>query len=638
MKHEALTKQLANCKNDILSVLTNMNLSGTVLSLLKYLSPSMIQSCLRNSSIGCSIRAKQALNNLHSSDKLIEISDQLMVPTLGSQEGAFENVRMTFSGEQGQQIRQLIQQQVIRRVAMCALASHHGKRQHLAVSHEKGKITLLQLATLLKQADSSKKKLTLTRLASAPLPFTAISIAGNPCNEDYLAVCGLKDCHVLTFSQSGVVSGHLVLHPQLEAGNYVIKAVWLPGSQTELAVVTADFIKIFNLGTDVLSPQYYFLLPSGKIRDITFVISEDGQRHVLIMSSAGHIYCQVMSEESGAQNGQFYVTSILDIKHEEIIDSNGNINGGGISIYYSHTFQLLFFSYSQGKNYCAPLPSVAQEINYLFPIEIISLTNGSSSNGSSSKTNQSPMQSLCQWTEVSGHPGLVLAMSLNSNNPIVLMIKPDAIVVQEIKLNSKAKITDMVAMRHSTQNGDMRTTLILLCEDGSLRIFMASQDATNYWLRPALHSSSKPFFSVSKSRRNKKSTKVLRNTTSSGSPTFPVDFFEHCNQISDVDFGGQDVLQIYNTQQVKNRLNTSGMYIASTKPNGFSIEVYNNDANSVMVGVRVMLASQDVARAPTAIEVFGRSIPVALTRNRWYDIPFTREESLSADKKVIKIL
>lgn len=30
-------------------------------------------------------------------------------------------------------------------------------------------------------------------------------------------------------------------------------------------------------------------------------------------------------------------------------------------------------------------------------------------------------------------------------------------------------------------------------------------------------------------------------------------------------FGGNDILQVYNTQQVKHRLNTTGMYIASTK-------------------------------------------------------------------------
>jgi E3 ubiquitin-protein ligase UBR4 len=40
------------------------------------------------------------------------------------------------------------------------------------------------------------------------------------------------------------VADHLVLHPSLEAGNFIIKAIWLPGSQTELAVVTADFVKV----------------------------------------------------------------------------------------------------------------------------------------------------------------------------------------------------------------------------------------------------------------------------------------------------------------------------------------------------------------------------------------------------------
>lgn len=106
-------------------------------------------------------------------------------------------------------------------------------------------ITVLQLSALLKQADSSKRKLTLTRLATAQVPFTVLSISGNSCNEDFLALCGLKDCHVLTFSSSGSVVDHLALHPQLETGNFIIKALWLPGSQTQLALVTADFVKVW---------------------------------------------------------------------------------------------------------------------------------------------------------------------------------------------------------------------------------------------------------------------------------------------------------------------------------------------------------------------------------------------------------
>ena len=46
-------------------------------------------------------------------------------------------------------------------------SSAFGKRQHLAVSHEKGKVTILQLSALLKQADTTKRKLTLTVSATS---------------------------------------------------------------------------------------------------------------------------------------------------------------------------------------------------------------------------------------------------------------------------------------------------------------------------------------------------------------------------------------------------------------------------------------------------------------------------------------
>lgn len=83
-----------------------------------------------------------------------------------------------------------------------------------------------------------------------------------------------QDCHVLTFASAGSVSDHLVLHPQLESGNYIIRAVWLPGQQTQLALITADFVKIYDLSIDSLSPQYFFLLPSGKIKDACFVCTQ----------------------------------------------------------------------------------------------------------------------------------------------------------------------------------------------------------------------------------------------------------------------------------------------------------------------------------------------------------------------------
>ena len=63
--------------------------------------------------------------------------------------------------------------------------------------------------------------------------------------------------------------------------------------------------------------------------------------------------------------------------------------------------------------------------------------------------------------------------------------------------------------------------------------------------------------------RKKKTSKARVKSTA---VSFPVDFFEHCQPFfNEVEFGGGDILQVYNVQQVKHRLMTAGMYIASTK-------------------------------------------------------------------------
>ncbi|UYV64027.1 UBR4, partial [Cordylochernes scorpioides] len=426
---------------------------------------------------------QQAIQQLHTARKRLEVTDQLMVPTLGSQEGAFENVRMTYSGDQGQTIRQLISAHMIRRVAMCCLASPHGKRQHLAVSHEKGK-----------------------RLSAAPVPFLVLSITGNPINEDYLAVCGLK----------------------------------------------------------------YGLLPS-----------------------------------------QLYACGVTVLLLQ---DAGGVIGEGGIALYYSHVLQLLCFSYADGHSFIAPFPQVVSELRTLFPVGV----NGGGKS-----------QVLSGWMEVAQHPGLIIAQLQASNNPVVIAVKPDTILCQEIKfLTTKSKITDMVALRHINSNGEPRTTLILLCEDGSLRIFMANPETTSFWLMPPFQTTS--VLPITRSLKKKKTVKSSRTT---GVVSFPIDFFEHCTALTDIEFGGNDVLQVYNVQQVKHRLNTSGLFITSTKPAGFTIEVINQDSSMVMVGARFFFGNQDSHKVPSYVEIFGRTLQINLVRNRWFDFPFTREESLTADKR-----
>jgi hypothetical protein len=77
-------------------------------------------------------------------------------------------------------------------------------------------------------------------------------------------------------------------------------------------------LQIYDLSIDALSPTFYFLLPSSKIRDVTFLFNEEGKNIIVIMSSAGYMYTQLMEEASSAQQGPFYVTNVLEINHEDL--------------------------------------------------------------------------------------------------------------------------------------------------------------------------------------------------------------------------------------------------------------------------------------------------------------------------------
>lgn len=101
-------------------------------------------------------------------------------------------------------------------------------------------------------------------------------------------------------------------------------------------------------------------------------------------------------------------------------------------------------------------------------------------------------------------------------------------------------------------------------------------------------------------------------------------------------FLGADLLHVYNKQQILHRLNTSGLYIANTKPGGFVLEISNlQSATMVVTGIRVMLRSHSLEKTPSFVEVFGRThnVNMASAATRWIDVPFTRDESIQAEKR-----
>lgn len=87
---------------------------------------------------------------------------------------------------------------------------------------------------------------------------------------------------------------------------------------------------------------------------------------------------------------------------------NGQVGGGGVSIYYSHALQLLFFSYSQGRSFIAPLKYMDSGLPTVFMINL------GKAGGNGNKANNAQPQPLCQWSEVPNHPGLVCSVMQSS--------------------------------------------------------------------------------------------------------------------------------------------------------------------------------------------------------------------------------
>ena len=81
-------------------------------------------------------------------------------------------------------------------------------------------------------------------------------------------------------------------------------------------------------------------------------------------------------------------------------------------------------------------------------------------------------------------------------------------------------------------------------------------------------------------------------------------------------------------------LNDTTPYSFPFQPAGFSLEISNTSSSTVMVGIRIQVGSQAMERAPSYLEVFNRTVQTNVSRSRWYDLPFTREEALTADKKI----
>lgn len=196
-KDKSFASKVNNClegvdKASLISIVAKSSVIDNTIRLLSSVIPLLSHSLELSPSV--SNIARKNLADLHNIQRKVELTDSIINSTIVSQDGCLENVKSQYNGDQAQQIRQLISNSTIRRVATCVIPIK--KKHYLAISHDKCKLTMFQLSSALKQIEANKSKVTLTRTSSTTLPFAVLSFTTNPCNEEVIAICGLKVCYI----------------------------------------------------------------------------------------------------------------------------------------------------------------------------------------------------------------------------------------------------------------------------------------------------------------------------------------------------------------------------------------------------------------------------------------------------------
>lgn len=590
--------------------------------IVEHLLPIVGRISSRCTALGFTQRMFNDMNIFHQSSKTYETTENLTNSAQSTYENALENMKLALTGDTGQTIKHLISNHVIQRTSLLSLKFDEQRRHFFLAAHDRCKISTFSLTPVVKSADGKKS---LVKVASETLPFTILSITSNALAPEYVAVCGFKELHVLVFGSSGMVSDRLVLMPPLDGGNYILKAIWLPCSTSKLALITADYIRVYDLERSLHQPCYHFMLAAGKIIDSTFISSQRNQNgkheinlHLMLLSNSGHLYLQNLDDQSTyALQGSLYITTNVVLHCPDLEEKDGIISLGGCSLYFSHKLQTVFVSFLSGISIYFPFTKIEESVNKTFTI-----------NWRSSMKSLG-MQALYRWSESLEHPGLVAALTHTSQNPLLFVMKPCQVVMQEIVTPSKSKVVDYALVNCSSVTPEMTTCLLVAGEDGSLRVFNVNNAVSDHWLPK--RSVMSMFMPTSKKRQK---SKLHLRSEKLDPPPFQVDFFESCQALSNVEFGGNDLLQIYNQQLLKDRLDKTNLYVACAKANGFQIDITSNDESSLICGVRIELGKHSVQKAPTYFEVFGRRQMVNVTRVRWFDFPFSREETVAANNRI----
>jgi hypothetical protein len=95
----------------------------------------------------------------------------------------------------------------------------------------------------------------------------------NPSQPQYVAVVGPQNLEVIVLEKNGRVDYKVKVDLMLEEIDQdltIVNVKWLPNSPTSIAIATKDFVKIYDMGADLMSPTHNIMIFDGFITDFDF--------------------------------------------------------------------------------------------------------------------------------------------------------------------------------------------------------------------------------------------------------------------------------------------------------------------------------------------------------------------------------
>jgi hypothetical protein len=153
----------------------------------------------------------------------------------------------------------------------------------------------------------------------ASLGFEIVMESFNAANEQQLLVSGLKDTVALTLGSRGEVVSRVVVELMLDAlgtaSTHILRTGWLPHSSSACFVLTTQFLKVYDLAQDKISPAHAFQTLDDQIKDVAFM-PHDGGAHggaglvLLALTASGLLLSQPLRPADQA-NGQLILTHVV---------------------------------------------------------------------------------------------------------------------------------------------------------------------------------------------------------------------------------------------------------------------------------------------------------------------------------------